>query len=112
MRCVGGDRLNEPEKVVGGEHGVIDGVLCVGDVEEWGVQDVMEGCEIVITWLSHDGLEGSGGRGKDCSDFFGHHDDNGRGVRCPVPLCRWVERRMSGVHVVGRSAVERVFFKI
>ena len=46
----------------------------------------MEGHDIFIAGLSNDGLEGSGGRGEDGSDFLGRHIGNGRGTRCTDPV--------------------------
>ena len=72
---VGGDGLDEAHKVVGGERRVVDGVFRVQNVKQERIQDVTECREIVITWQSNDGLEGSG------SDFLGHHGGEGLGAR-------------------------------
>jgi hypothetical protein len=70
---VGGNRLNEAHEVVGGERRVVDGVFRVRNVEQERIQDVTECREIVIAWLSGDGLESSSGGGEGRGDFLGRH---------------------------------------
>ncbi len=88
---VGGNWLDEPDEVVDDQCGIVDGLLHVGNVEKKGVQDVMECREIVITWLSNNGLEGSSSHGKCCGDFLGHHGGKRIGMRYTLPWywMRW-----------------------
>ena len=70
---VGCGGLDEANKIVGSECAVGDHILRVGDIEEERVEDVAEGGEVVITWLTHNGLEAGGCGGKSRSDLLGSH---------------------------------------
>ena len=88
---VGGDGLDEADEVVGGERWVVNGVFRVRNVEQERVEDVTESREIVVAWLSNDGLEGSGSGGKDRRDFLGRHGGEGIGARKSWPRY-WMRR--------------------
>ena len=49
-------------------------ILVVVNVEEEGVQDIIQRSEVVVHWLTSEFLKGSGHSGKESGNFLQHHD--------------------------------------
>ena len=76
---------------------VVSAILIIGNVDKEGVEHIAECCEVVIKWLTHDGLEGYCHSGKESCDFFRNHCAGDTG--CSALLAKW--------HLSGGIAARR-----